>query len=128
LLFQIRSNLNIGVVIRASLFFCAGLNSAKDFTETAREANLLIQSLDRMLIGLTGQLEGNRQQGLCEAVGKLGQESRAMTDYMFYRAIILCLIFIIGIIIALLVYRYASARLSIKQSTLSSQEGQSCVP
>ncbi|MGD8293362.1 MAG: hypothetical protein PVF37_16750 [Desulfobacterales bacterium] len=86
--------------------------AAKDFTETAREANLLIQSLDRMLIGLTGQLEADRQPGLYEAVKTLGQESRAMIDYIFYRAIIFCLLVILGITIALLVYRYVSVRLS----------------
>jgi hypothetical protein len=86
--------------------------AAKDFTETARETNLLIQSLDRILIGLTSQLEGNRQPGLYGAVGKLGQESRAMIDYMFYRAIIFCMLVIFAITIALLIYRYVYIRLS----------------
>ena len=86
--------------------------AAKDFTETAREANLLIQSLDRMLIGLTNQLEADRQPGLMEAVGKLGQETRDMVDYLFYRALVFCISVIFAITLAFLVYRYVTVRLS----------------
>ena len=82
--------------------------AAKDFTETAREANLLIQSLDRLL---TGQMEADRRPGLLEAIGKIGQESRDLIDYIFYRVTILCMLIIVSITLALLIYRYVSAKL-----------------
>ena len=86
--------------------------AAKDFSETAREADILIQSLDQLLTGKSDQTEAPRRLGLLEAVGKLGKEGKEVFDYIYYRALIFCLSIIIGITLAFLFYRYAAVKLA----------------
>ncbi|MBT8331925.1 MAG: hypothetical protein KJP06_06300, partial [Deltaproteobacteria bacterium] len=95
-------------------------DAAKDFTETAREANILIQSLDRLLTGMSDQMDATRQSGLLEAFEKLGKNGKELIDYLYYRALIFCLLMIIGITLALLLYRYASVKLAYSNRNKSS--------
>ncbi|MBT8369904.1 MAG: hypothetical protein KJO34_03010 [Deltaproteobacteria bacterium] len=94
--------------------------AAKEFTGTAREANILIQSLDQLLTGVSDQMDATQQSRLLEAFGKLGKNGKELIDYLYYRALIFFLIIIIGITLALLLYRYASIKLAYSSRNKSS--------
>ena len=93
-------------------------DAAKEFTETAHEINLMIQSLDLLL---ANQIESNQRLGLLDAVGKIGQEGEDFIDHIFYRAITFLMLLLLGIILASLIYRYVSIKMfdtSLKQKSL----------
>ena len=81
--------------------------AAADFTETARQINLLIQSLDQLL---TNQQTANRLPELTAAVGKIGQDVKGFADYVFYRALVLCMAIVFCILLAFLIYRVVSVK------------------
>ena len=93
-------------------------DAAKEFAVTARKTNLMIQSLDKLL---ANQIESNQRPGLLDAVGTIGQEGEDLIDHIFYRAITFSMLLLIGIILAVLIYRYVSIKLfdtSRKQKSL----------
>ena len=101
-------------LLLVSRFFLVGLiyiaeyrAAAADFTETARQANLLIHSLDQLL---TNQQSAKRLPEFTAAIGKIGQEVKGFADYVFYRALILCVAVIFSILLAFLIYRVVSVK------------------
>jgi len=82
--------------------------AAEVFTETARQLNLLAQSLDQLL---AGPHLANRLSQLIAAVGQIKQESKGLIDHIFYRTILLFIVILIGIFFGALLYRYISIKL-----------------
>ena len=80
---------------------------AVDFTETARQVNAVIQSLDQLL---TNQQVAERLPKLIEAVGIIDAEVKGFTNYLFYRILFLCIAVVIAILFACLAYRYVSVK------------------
>lgn len=81
--------------------------AAADFTETARQINLLIQSLDQLL---TNQQTADRLPELTAAVGRIGQDVKGFAGYVFYRALVLCMAIVFCILLAFLIYRTVSVK------------------
>ena len=81
--------------------------AASDFTETARQVNLLIQSLDRLL---TNQQVAERLPHLKEAIGSIDQEVKSHTEYILNRTFFYSIAIVIIILLACLIYRYVSVK------------------
>ena len=81
--------------------------AAVDFTETARQLNFVIQSLDQIL---SNQQSAARLDELTDAIGKVSEELTGFTDNLFYRAMVLCITLVFSILLALLIYRVVSVK------------------
>lgn len=75
-------------------------------TETVKETTILVKSMDNFIIGETPE-----DANLVKVFRHLNAETKAILNHAFWLALILVLVFLIGLVAALITYRYFTRRL-----------------
>jgi hypothetical protein len=75
-------------------------------TETVKHATMLVKSLDEFIVGETAE-----EADLVKVLRQVNAETRALLNHAFWLGIILIVVFLIGLVAALVSYRYFTRRL-----------------
>ena len=82
------------------------VQALKQATETVKHTTMLVKSLDDFVVG-----ENAEQADLVKVFRQVNAETRAILNHAFYLGLILIAVFLIGLVAALVSYRYVTRRL-----------------
>lgn len=92
------------------------LQALQQATETVKQTTLLVKSLDDFVVG-----ENVEQADLVRVLRQVNTETKSLLDRAFWLALVLIVVFLVGLVAALVSYRYVTRRL-VGSSLTSLQE------